>query len=239
MASSPTSVLLTRPEAENARVAEDLARAGIASICWPLMRIEFVPFDPTAGAEALVVTSANGIRAFADASPVRGLPVYCVGARTAEAVRAAGFADVFSADGDICDLAVLLRTGPARNLLYLRGEHVSADLAALLSGSEKTVESRIVYSAQPTTGVPASVREAFDEGRIGVVGIWSARAAKGLAARAAVAGLDTGRAALVAISTRALAPLADTAFADRSCASSPTADGMLEALIAAVRQKGA
>ena len=58
---------------------------------------------------SLVFTSANGVAAFAALTPDRALPVFTVGDATAEAARAAGFAAVRSAGGDIGMLAALLR----------------------------------------------------------------------------------------------------------------------------------
>ena len=62
---------------------------------------------------AVLITSANGARAVA-AHPRRGeltaLPVLAVGQASAAAARAAGFADVTSADGDGGDLARLAAT---------------------------------------------------------------------------------------------------------------------------------
>src|SRR4029453_9258545 len=68
------------------------------------------------GVAALAFTSANGVRAFADASGERGLKVFAVGAATAQAARAAGFKAVLSADGDVEALAegIAVRRGELR-----------------------------------------------------------------------------------------------------------------------------
>ena len=67
------------------------------------------------------------------ATRLRALPVFAVGRRSAEAMAAAGFADVTSADGDVSDLAQLVaaRLKPAARLLYLAGEDRSGDSPAI------------------------------------------------------------------------------------------------------------
>ena len=65
---------------------------------------------------------------------LRALPVFAVGQHSAQAMRAAGFADVSSADGNVNDLADLVaaRMKPGAPLLYLAGEERSGDLAGVL-----------------------------------------------------------------------------------------------------------
>ncbi len=68
----------------------------------PLLSVRFHDGPPLAldGAQAILATSANGVRALARRSRARDLPVFAVGPQTAEAAREAGFANVKSADGD-------------------------------------------------------------------------------------------------------------------------------------------
>lgn len=149
-------LLLTRPAAQSARFAAELAAMGAQAevVISPLMEIveEGGPID-LSGVAALVFTSANGVRAFLHHSDRRDLPAYCVGRRTTE-VAADGGLRAISADGDLSDLTGLLRdaclAGP---VLHLHGEHVSGDLAALLGDGGPVVRSRIAYRqvARPLT----------------------------------------------------------------------------------------
>ena len=103
------SVLLTRPERDSREIAAELAAHGVASVIWPLTRIERVARRVSLPdeAEALLFTSGNGVRAFAEACARRDLPALCVGARTAALAREAGFVDVRSAEGDATALTRL------------------------------------------------------------------------------------------------------------------------------------
>ena len=95
-------LLITRPE-EDAIVIAGLLRArGHTPIVAPLMDVQVregaaVTLD---GVQALLATSANGVRAFAQRTPRRDLPLYAVGPQTAETARSAGFKTVLSAEGD-------------------------------------------------------------------------------------------------------------------------------------------
>ncbi|HEY7610485.1 MAG TPA: uroporphyrinogen-III synthase, partial [Alphaproteobacteria bacterium] len=64
-------ILLTRPEPDAQRFAAQLAEHGIEAVVAPLMTIETAdaPLPPLEGVQALVFTSANGVRAYAAREP--------------------------------------------------------------------------------------------------------------------------------------------------------------------------
>src|SRR5665213_3569086 len=104
----------TRPPADAASLAQALAARGIEPVLEPLLAIRQAP-DAAAllagllpGIQALLFTSANGLRAFALASSRRDIAVLAVGDATAQAARDAGFVDIESAEGDVADLADLV-----------------------------------------------------------------------------------------------------------------------------------
>src|SRR5437867_2873635 len=105
-------LLVTRPQPDGARTAALLRAQGHAVEIAPALRTEPVAARFGRGPfTALIMTSANAARA-AQTHPrgneLRALPVFAVGRSSAETARAAGFADVVSADGDVDDLAALL-----------------------------------------------------------------------------------------------------------------------------------
>ena len=167
---------------------------------------------------SLVFTSANGVAAFAALTPDRALPVFTVGDATAEAARAAGFAAVRSAGGDIGMLAALLlaegRTiGP---LLAPGALQPAGDLPALLSGRVE-VRALPVYEAVETD---AAAPAAFD-----AVLVHSPRAGRALAGLGPFAGEIA-----VAISEAAAAPLTAVAGLDVRVAAHPDEAALFEAL---------
>src|SRR5438128_1933333 len=102
--------LVTRPRAEARALAEALATRGIEAIVEPLLdnhyRDELAPnLD---GVQAVLCTSANGVRALARLSPERGVALLAVGETTAARARSEGFVQVESAGGNVEDLAQLV-----------------------------------------------------------------------------------------------------------------------------------
>lgn len=188
----------------------------------PLLTIQPLPQpEPDLAAfTALVFTSRNGVSAFAALTPRRDRPVFTVGDATAEAARAAGFADVLSADGAIGDLAALLlaHLGPDDRILAAVAARPVADLGALLAG-RIAVESLAVYDAVDTA---AAAPEAID-----AVLIHSPRAAEALVA---LAPTEAANWTVVAISAQAAAPLKALGIVDLRLAPHPSDEPMLETL---------
>jgi uroporphyrinogen-III synthase len=167
-------LLVTRPEPDNQRTAATLRGLGHEVLLAPLLRIEAVA-DADLGRppwSAVLLTSANGARAAARHprhGELRTLPVMTVGPGSAEAARAAGFAEVTSADGDGRDLARLAAqrfAGSQAPLLYLAGEDRACDLAAELAAHGLSVRTVVVYRAAAAPAFPPAVRSALEQGRI-------------------------------------------------------------------------
>src|SRR5690242_18496783 len=106
--------IVTRPRDDAATVVRALGERGIDAVLAPMLSI--VPAkdaarqlaDRLTGAQAILFTSANGVRAFAAVSSRRELPVLAVGEASAAAARIAGFRAVASAQGNVDDLAELV-----------------------------------------------------------------------------------------------------------------------------------
>jgi uroporphyrinogen-III synthase len=193
-------LLVTRPEPDNARTAEALRARGHEVTLAPVLRVA-----PEAKADlgdgpwaAVLITSANAARAVAD-HPRREtclrIPAFCVGRRSAEAARAAGFAEVVSADGDAGDLARLVAervAGQQSNqpLLWLAGEDRADDLAGALSSHGIAVHTVTIYRAVAETALPAEVRGLLADGAIDGVLHYSRRSADAFEAMAMAARID-------------------------------------------------
>ena len=178
-------LLVTRPEPDNERTAAALRARGHAVTLAPLLHIAAVGEADLGGAPwgAILLTSANAARAIA-LHPRRGkllrLPVLAVGRSSAEAARAAGFADVVSADGDGRDLARLAAarlSGSRLPLLYLAGEDRAGDLVGELAAHGLTVRTVVIYRAASASAFPQGVRAALEQGRIDGVMHFSRRSA--------------------------------------------------------------
>ena len=164
-------VLVTRPSADALPLASELQRRGFDVLLQPLLRIDFVQGEPPdlGGVQALLFTSANGVRAFARRTDARTLPVYAVGDATAKAASDAGFAAVESAGGDVEALAALVRdrvSPGAGRLLHVAGSAVAGDLAGALEAAGYTVERLVLYSARQVETLDPAVHSALAAGAV-------------------------------------------------------------------------
>jgi uroporphyrinogen-III synthase len=175
-------LLITRPEPDNKRTAAMLRAQGHDVLLAPLLHIETTP-DADLGTPpwaAVLFTSVNGVRALADhprRGELLGLPVLAVGQSSADAARAAGFADVTSADGDAGDLARLAAqrfAGAREPLLYLAGADRSGEMAV----PGQTIRTVVLYRAAPAERLPAAAQTALQQGRIEGVLHFSRRSAE-------------------------------------------------------------
>jgi uroporphyrinogen-III synthase len=188
--SDAVRLLVTRPVRAAARTAEKLEALGHEVLVAPLLRIERldqveIGSDPF---EAIVMTSANAAAALANhprSGELRALPVFVVGRRTAEAARAAGFANVISAEGNQQDLVGVLRKhfsgsrpDRIRPLIYLAGADRAGDIAGELAREGIAVRTVIVYRAVAVDTFPPAVRDAFALGKLDGVLHFSRRTAE-------------------------------------------------------------
>ena len=175
-------VLITRPRDDAETLARTLAARGVESLIEPLLDIR--PLADTGldldGVQAILLTSANGARALAAASSARALPVLAVGDTTAAAARAAGFADVGTAGGDVEALEKLAadRCDPGGGpLLHVAGSIVAGDLAGRLAAHGFAVRRAALYEACPVSGLSDAAVAALADGAIDAVLLFSPRTA--------------------------------------------------------------
>lgn len=172
-------LLVTRPEPDGERTAENLRARGHEVMVTALLRVETVDFKLADEAYAAVVmTSANAARAVAghpQRERLTSLKAFTVGRHTAEAARAAGFRDVRSADGDKHDLVHLFGTvAGGKPLLYLAGEDRSGDLPA----GKLPVRTVVAYRAVEAERFPPAVEAALAAGKLDGVLHFSGRSAR-------------------------------------------------------------
>ncbi len=201
-------ILVTRSEPGASETAARLEAGGYEAIVEPLF--EIVAIETTLpDFDALAFTSANGVRRLAALSPRRDAPVFCVGARTAQTARDAGFADVTSADGDVGALSQLIaaRLSSGAHLLHAGNEDTRGDLVGRLAASGIAAQFAALFRAEPITEAgPALSRHLAGKPGLAAALIHSPRGGEVLAALigsvAAPAPLN-----IAAISQAAAAPL--------------------------------
>lgn len=172
-----TRVAVTRALPDAEATAARLRLLGAAPIVAPLLTIVPCSYDTNVDhAQALIFTSAAGVRAFPDPRNQNALPVLAVGDATAAVARMAGFLDVRSADGDVGRLAALAKATldpSAGKLIHIGGEHVAGDLSGELTEAGFSVERRIAYAATAAAVLPSAL-----SGPLDVVLFHSVRAAE-------------------------------------------------------------
>ena len=187
-------VLLTRPEAQSRALAESLAARGIDCLVDPLLDVAPMPGAvlDLEGVQAVLATSANGVRALADATPRRDVRVLAVGPATADACRDAGFLGVEAAGGDVAALAALAgeRLDPARGrLVHVAGTAVAGDLSGDLKARGFTVERVVLYEARTAEALSPATAAALRYGKLDGVLLFSPRTAATFARLVGAAGL--------------------------------------------------
>lgn len=196
-------VMITRPEVDGAPLAAALQARGILSLMVPLMTIEHRPGPPLdlSGVQALLVTSANGVRAFAARNPQRDPIVCAVGQATARAARDVGFVRIATAAGDVGTLAEMVRRtlNPAAGaLLHVAGSTVAGDLAAGLREAGFSCRREVVYEARKVDRLPKPAATQLRERALDGVVLYSPRTARIFVELAGSAGLAAHCSALTA-----------------------------------------
>lgn len=175
-------LLITRPADDAEPLTRLLRGMGIECLLEPMLTIvhEPGPAPDLRDVQALLMTSANGARAFAARSGDRRLPVLAVGDATAQAARHAGFTGVSSAGGNVDDLSrlVVARLDPAQGmLLHVAGSRVAGDLATRLAAAGFTYRREALYRAETAQSLSAATTAAIAAGTIDGVLFFSPRTA--------------------------------------------------------------
>ena len=191
----PLRILVTRPESDSQEIATLLRARGHEPVIEPLLTIAPIAgaVPDLAGAQALLFTSANGVRAFAALSSARNLPAFAVGDATAQAAREAGFAGVKSAAGDVADLAALVcRELDPKNgtLVHIAGTVVAGDLAAQLGAKRFSLTRAVLYEAKPAMKLSQSLVESLRNKGLDAVIFFSPRTAATFVTLIRQAGLE-------------------------------------------------
>lgn len=186
-------VLVTRPTFDAERTAETLRRLGCPTMTNPVIEIEAVAASlPDQRYDAIVFTSANGVRAAKHFEHFKELPVFAVGTRTAEVARECGFENVGIAAGEVNALGELIvaELPAGARVLHLAGEDRAGDLPGRLSRAGIRTETAVIYRAKPAAALKPETIEAFRTGRIDAVLHYSERSAAAFVRLAYAAGID-------------------------------------------------
>ncbi|MES1199864.1 MAG: uroporphyrinogen-III synthase [Pseudomonadota bacterium] len=226
-------VVITRALPEALRTAERVRARGAMPIIAPLLNIQARAFDTALNnTQALLFTSAAGVRAFAAATPARSIAALTVGDATAQAARQAGFAQVRAAQGDsdaLARLAIATLDPKAGKVIHISGAHVAGDIASQLAAHGFDAERRVAYEAVAAAQLPAELQQPCD-----IILFHSARAAEIFAGFGAPYAARATAACLSAAVARAAvnSPLGQIMWARVIVSPAPRDEALLDAALA-------
>jgi uroporphyrinogen-III synthase len=192
-------LLVVRPQPGSGETVHAALAMGFEAVAAPLFTIRAIDWiAPDPRPQALLLTSANGVHHGGEAlATLRALPVYAVGAATANAARAAGFTSIVTGGNGIDAIIARAHADGVASLLHLAGrEH------HLPARPPMPIDRRIVYTADATDRLPEVARAALPEA---VTLLHSARAAGTFARLIDGSGIPRAILRIVAISEAARA----------------------------------
>jgi len=222
-------ILVTRPLEDGRQIAARLDEMGHQALLAPLLEPRFFdgPEPALDDVQAILATSANGVRALIRRTRRRDVPVFAVGPQTAEEAAKAGFADVRSADGDAVALAEAAArwARPDGVLLHVCGEDAPGTLADTLVARGFPVRRAVLYGVVAADELPLEARTALEQGSLDAVMFFSPKSARLFLTLAQ--GLPISRLTAFCISPATAAVLSSGSFAKVQIADRPNQAAML------------
>jgi uroporphyrinogen-III synthase len=176
-------ILVTRPIEDGEAIAETLRAMGHQPLLAPLLSTDFHdgPEPDFAGVQAILASSANGIRALIRRTARRDLPIFAVGPQTADEAQNAGFIDVRNANGDartLAEAAMRWTVPGAGALLHVCGEEAPGTLAETLAGRGFTVRRCALYAVHAAGELSPDARTALKQQALDAALFFSPRSAR-------------------------------------------------------------
>lgn len=175
-------ILVTRPRGDAQETAASLVARGHEAIIAPLLEIRTIagPGISLDNVQAVLATSANGVRALAARTLRRDILLLTVGAKSAQVGKDLGFKNVKHADGDakaLADFTIAELSASHGSLLHAAGSETRGDLAARLATAGFTVERKVLYEAVAADVLPAIAQHSLSQNRVEAVLFFSPRTA--------------------------------------------------------------
>ncbi|HUO01375.1 MAG TPA: uroporphyrinogen-III synthase [Rhizomicrobium sp.] len=228
-------ILVTRPLQDGEEIARRLEAMGHQALLAPLLAVRFGDGPPLdlGGVQAVLVTSANGVRALARRIPQRDIPVFAVGPQSAEAAKAEGFLRVRNAQGDAAALADAVSgwaDPKAGILLHAAGEEAGEAPLEKLAARGFRTRREILYRMEKSGHLSAEAVQAIRQGGVQAALFFSPNSAALFAECAARDGLSTDRLIAICISVNTRDALKGLSFAEMRIAAHPNQDALLACL---------
>ncbi len=171
--------LITRPYEDAISFKEALGKMGISSIIHPMFSIRMLDKEINLDQrpDLIAFTSSNGVRAFSRLSKERNIPTFTVGDTSARECKSHGFKNVFSAQGNIDNLAnVIADTLPKNSLiLHISGSDIAGDLEGILKKSGYRYCRLILYRAEEVENLSPDLITSIKDNKINIATFFSPR----------------------------------------------------------------
>lgn len=225
-------VLVARPHPEVDRLVTRLTDEGFEALAAPvLQRVEAdwqaLDLRPV---QALVFTSAYAVRLFAARVALPRIKVFCVGAATARAAQASGFADVTTGNGTGAELVELIRntlTPADGEILHPGAEELAYDSIGALKQHGFCGRHLVIYKSKFLDALPPDADAALERGHVDAVLLTSVRTAR---AFGTLAKGRIGRTFAVCISDAVAQAATAWGFVHTVHGTSPNIDAMIDRL---------
>ncbi len=176
-------IWVTRPKIDAQNQIQILSALHIKSVCYPLLQIAFnkTPLHmDTNSCQAVVFTSANGVRAYVKKGGHRHIPVFVVGDVTCATAQQYDFTTIYTARGDVVSLSDMIKEklSPKEGYIYHPASTVVArDLGTLLQDCGYTVHREAIYTVHPCMEISTHIQRQIHMGIIRGVILMSPRTA--------------------------------------------------------------
>lgn len=183
-------IICLRPQPDCDADVSALAARNIEAVALPMLTISYHRERPeqlsraelAASGQGLLITSKQASRWLSahaeELDYLRRLPVWCVGAGSAESLRQAGFQLAFEGRGSAADLAEEVgrrATASAGPFFWLSGRDIHVDIGACLAQTGIAVDRLIIYQADPVFPSGRPVQDRLDSGGQAAAMVFSAR----------------------------------------------------------------
>lgn len=244
------TVLATRPEYQADELADRLADLGARVLLQPAIAIgeplDWKPVDDAIGRVAdfdwLVFSSANGVHSFLarlrhhglDARALGGVRLAAIGPATAAALAKHRLLTDLAPDEYRAEAlaAALAPQAAGQHILLIRASRGREVLSEMLAAAGAEVTQAVAYESRDVTELDPDVAAALADGAIDWITVTSSAIARSLIS---LLGDQLRRSRLAAISPLTAGALADAGFETAAVASVYTAEGLVDAILAAER----
>jgi len=167
--------LITRPLAQSIDLQDLLKTKNIDSIIEPMIEIMPIPMDEITNIaqDFIIITSANAIRCFSCLTRERSAKMLVIGRDSAQLANMLGFYNIVHIAQDVDELIKFINNNIKGSMLYLRSDHITKDLKAIIGAEEI-----IIYKSISAKSLSKEVISHIMAGRINHIWFFSKRSAQ-------------------------------------------------------------